>query len=135
MKKTLSKAEKEQLKADCETFRFWKGHKSNEAKEDGFQKRVAEYLDRLGYVWAHIPNEAKRSYALAKHLEKQGMKSGMPDVLIFDRLIAIELKAGKNTPSQNQIEWMKRLSSCGWKVAWVNSFDEFLSFLNECYES
>ena len=132
MKRKMTPEEKEQLKYDCFRFKHLKESKPDAGNEDILQKRCAEYLDNYtNHIWAHIPNEAKRSFALAKHLQKQGMKAGIPDILIFDARLAIELKANKNKPSQAQIGWFKALSSCGWRVCWVNGFDEFLDFLNK----
>ena len=130
MKGKLTQQEKDLLKTDCYTLKHLKDSKADVGNEDILQKRCAQYLDYTNHIWAHIPNEAQRSFALAKHLQKQGLKAGIPDILIFDKLLAIELKANKNKPSQSQIEWLKALNSCGWIVCWVNGFDEFLDFLN-----
>ena len=132
MKRKPTQQEKDLLKADCYTLKHLNDSKADTGNEDILQKRCAQYLDSYtNRIWAHIPNEAKRSFKLAKHLQMQGMKAGIPDILIFDCRLAIELKANKNKPSQAQIEWLKALNSCGWRVCWVNGFDEFLDFLNK----
>ncbi len=48
------------------------------------QQAVARYLDACpGALWCHVPNEAKRGPKLAAMLKSQGLKAGVPDVLIF----------------------------------------------------
>ena len=117
---------------DIERFKHIKDAKPYDGLESNLQKACASYLNKYTkHVWVHVPNEAKRSYKLAKHLQQQGMKGGLPDILIFDSLMAIELKAKKNKPTQSQIEWLKALEGAGWRVCWVNNFDEFLDILKQ----
>jgi len=97
------------------------------------QCAVASYLDGLGVLWCHVPNEdlrgreedvdleaRRRAGALAK---AAGVKPGVLDNLIFTppparpdiRGVAVELKRrihGKATPGQ--LEWMAGLRRCGW---------------------
>lgn len=69
------------------------------------QKVLAQYLNAKKIFWTHVPNEGKRSYKTAAYLRALGMRSGMPDVLIFDRPpkcqwasgVAIELKRVKGS--------------------------------------
>lgn len=51
--------------------------------EDAHQIAVAQYLDALGVLWAHVPNEGKRSKVTGGRLKAKGMKAGVPDILIF----------------------------------------------------
>lgn len=109
-------------------------------KEKAIQRSVAEALDMAGVVWTHPPNEQKMlSQAnnvghIMNTLKNQGLKPGLPDCLIFtpppevDAVgAALEIKAGHNTPTDNQIEWLNRLESVGWDCEWKQGF-------NECYD-
>lgn len=68
-----------------------------------------------------IPNGGRRHIAVAVKLKAEGVKAGVPDVCLpvprkgFGGLY-IELKAGKNKPTPNQIEWQGGLSQFGNKA-------------------
>lgn len=111
----------------------WKG------SEDNFHKRVAFLLDIIQANWFHCPNGGYRHPAEAKKFELMGVKSGIPDVLIVDHRkgfvgVALELKAGKNTTSDNQEKWLKIFANRGWLciVSW--SIEEVIDLLNWYYD-
>ena len=69
--------------------------------EDDLQMACARYLDLMGWLWCHVGNERKTSPRAGARLKKKGVKSGVPDILIFEPKgkyngLAIELKTGKN---------------------------------------
>ena len=112
-------------------------------KESQIQKQVAQTLDMLGVVWTHPPNEQKMlSQAnnvahLMSTMKDQGLKPGLPDCLIFTSPpnvdacgAALEIKAGSNTPTDNQIEWLNKLESVGWDCEWKQGIDECYSALD-----
>tara|TARA_R110002050_G_scaffold36732_1_gene91755 strand:- start:232 stop:576 length:345 start_codon:yes stop_codon:yes gene_type:complete len=108
-------------------------------KEDNLQKAVAKYLDLKKFLWCHVANERKTSIQAGKRLKLKGVKSGVPDVLIFENSsiyngLAIELKIKPNYTSENQKEWLKNLSNKGWKTEVCYNFDEVLKVVEE-YES
>lgn len=88
----------------------------------------------------HVPNGGGRSKIEGARLKGLGVRPGVPDVLIpgivykphpdaEDECItytglAIELKAGKNKPTPEQLDWHKRLDGVGWLVRVCYSFDE-----------
>ena len=96
------------------------------------QVAVALWLDAKGYLWMHCPNEAKRSPQLGKRLKAQGMKAGFPDIVVFVPPLhkhtrhgaAIELKVGKNSPTESQRKWLDRLTENGWLTAICYGSDE-----------
>ncbi len=67
----------------------------------------------------HIPNGGSRNRMEAANLKKQGVKAGVPDLFLpvprgsYHGLF-IELKYGKNTPSENQEKWLKKLNDQGY---------------------
>lgn len=110
--------------------------------EDNFQMAVARYLDLLGVLWCHVANERKtdiktnkkgQTFSLSgKKLKDKGQKKGVPDCLIFEARkgyagFAIELKVGKNKPSEDQIFWLNALRARNWKVLVTKSLDEFIA--------
>ena len=63
-----------------------------------------------------IPNAGKRGMGAARQAKREGMASGFPDVLCFWKgpgIAAIEFKAAKGKLSENQAEWLDRLTSLG----------------------
>ena len=73
--------------------------------------------------WLHaIPNGGRRDKAEAAHLKKQGVKPGVPDLCLpvprgnFHGLY-IEMKVGKNKPTENQNRWINGLKFNGYAVA------------------
>lgn len=79
------------------------------------QEALAKYLDDRGYLWCHVPNGGLRDKRTASILKRQGVKAGIPDILIFDKRIAIELKRQRGgRPSPLQKKWIKKLEGCGW---------------------
>lgn len=69
----------------------------------------------------HIPNGGSRNKIEAANLKKQGVKSGVSDICLpvpsgkYHGLY-IEMKYGKNTPTDNQTKWLKNLSEQGYAI-------------------
>lgn len=99
--------------------------KTKPASEHQIQSAYIKLVDyhlktypQLNILFA-VPNAAKRSMALASMLKAEGMRSGVPDVLLpFNNGkyngLALEFKAGKNTLTDNQLNWFSQLSNYGW---------------------
>lgn len=70
----------------------------------------------------HVPNGGKRDRATATALKRQGVKAGVPDIVLpavragYHGLY-IELKAGKNTATDNQKRWLGYLRQQGYYTA------------------
>ena len=98
-------------------------------KEDDLQMDVARYLDVLRLVWCHVPNERKTSHQAGVRLKKKGVKSGVPDCLIFNNNnkyngFALELKVKPNKQTKNQNDWLFWLTQRGWFTSVAYNFDE-----------
>lgn len=84
----------------------------------GYNMRLMPELEYMH----HIPNGGKRDAATAVALKRQGVKAGVPDVMLpaaragFHGLY-IELKAGKNTTTKKQKEWLEYLRQQGYYTA------------------
>ena len=101
-------------------------------KEDILQMAVARYLDYINVLWCHVANERKTSIQAGARLKKKGVKSGVPDCLIFEPKgnfigLAIELKIKPNKPSKNQKEWMKNLTNKGWFCSVCYDIDDAIN--------
>lgn len=70
----------------------------------------------------HVPNGGKRDKVTAMALKRQGVKAGVPDIVLPAARegyhgLYIELKAGKNTTTKNQENWLKYLENQGYFTA------------------
>ena len=69
----------------------------------------------------HVPNGGSRNKFEAAKLKRQGVKAGVPDIVLpvardgFHGLY-IELKYGKNKPTEDQKKWIARLKEQGYKA-------------------
>lgn len=78
----------------------------------------------------HVPNEAKRSYALGNEMKAQGMKAGVPDLFLpvargeYHGLF-IELKRVRNYKlSDVQRKWLGDLTRQGYKAVMCRGWGE-----------
>lgn len=108
--------------------------------EDQEQQDLANYLDLTGLLWCHVPNGGMRNKAVAGKLKAQGVKSGVPDVLVFSpppnfpgsRGVAIELKRVKGgTLSTEQKNWLDNLANLGWIAQCCNGCGDAIDLLRE----
>ena len=73
----------------------------------------------MGVHVFHIPNGGSRNKAEAANLKRQGVRAGVPDLCIpvanggYHGLY-IEMKAGKNKPTDNQVRWLELLRRNGY---------------------
>lgn len=76
-----------------------------------------------------IPNGGQRNIRTAMNLKAEGVKRGVPDICLpvpkgkYHGLF-IELKAGKNKPTPEQIHYIDFLSAGGYKAVVCYGFDE-----------
>ena len=106
-------------------------------KEDKLQHRVISYLQyqHPTILFAHVPNEGKRTIFERYKFKYLGGKAGIPDLLIFKTNkkysgLAIELKVGRNKPTEFQIQWLEWLKQCGWETHVLYNFDDVKSVLD-----
>lgn len=82
-------------------------------------------------IWA-IPNGGARNAVVAAKLKAEGVLAGVPDLFVaaarggFHGLF-IEMKAGKNKPTNEQTTIMARLETEHYKTAVCYSLDEFMA--------
>ena len=104
--------------------------------EEKEQIKLATYLDSKGYLWCHVPNGGHRRKIVAASLRRQGVKSGVPDVLIFAPIqAAIELKRKSGgSVSANQRKWLDALGNAGWDTYIARGADSAIGWLVEKIE-
>jgi len=93
-----------------------------EVNEDKHQEALAQWLDLRGLRWFHPPNGGQRNRIVAGKLKAQGVKAGVPDVIITTpvpnrpevRGVALELKTEKGRLSSSQRQWLDGLEADGW---------------------
>lgn len=108
-------------------------------------KCLARYLDARGFLWLHVPNEGKRDPRYAARLKAEGVKAGVPDVLIFKPCyggipvrtqcgLAIELKAlDGDKPTDAQFEWLAKLNLAGWECGWCRGHVKAIEMVERVY--
>lgn len=105
-------------------------------KERDLQIRCANLLDRHKALWCHVPNSLFSNHISAGWHKRQGMKAGVPDILIFEPTktyhgLAIELKVGKNKPTERQQEWLDDLKARGWRTEVVYNLRDFAGIVSQ----
>lgn len=83
-----------------------------------FLATIEGRIPEVGFAF-HVPNGGHRHPAVAAQLKAQGVKRGVPDILLPVRTsgyvgLAIELKAGQNRETKHQRIWLQHLSLNGW---------------------
>lgn len=80
-----------------------------------------ERLPALALMFA-IPNGGHRHVSVAAKLKMEGVKAGVPDLMLpwpahGRHGLFIEMKYGKNQPSNSQQLWLQRLEMAGYATA------------------
>jgi len=110
--------------------------------EQAEQRVLAEYLDLRGFVWCWVPNGGNLGKAARGVAKAIGLKSGVPDVLIFNPAqsryagLAVELKRQKASPSSwrlEQREWADRLQKCGWATSVAYGATQAIKIVEQYY--
>ncbi|WP_160688371.1 VRR-NUC domain-containing protein [Clostridium sp. C2-6-12] len=88
----------------------------------------------------HVPNGGKREKREAASLRKEGVKAGVPDLVLpvargeyFG--LYIELKVGKNKPKEHQLKWIEDLKFQGYFVkvcyGWIEASEVIENYLEQ----
>lgn len=108
--------------------------------EEEEQLALSRLLDQLKLKWCHYPAETKAKPQYMAKRRRLGVKPGVPDVMIFDippaypdaKGAVIELKRRKGGRlSDEQMEWLVRLSGLGWKTAVCKGTEEAIMRLKQ----
>lgn len=108
--------------------------------EDKLQHAVILYLQMQypNVLWAHIPNEGRRTPFERYKLKYLGAKAGVPDLMIFTpndhyNGLAIELKYKKNKPTANQKIWLDQLAKNNWLAVWLNDYEQCINLIDKYF--
>lgn len=121
-----------------------------EAQEQRFLFQWAAYNEQYFKelkLLHHVPNGGKRDTKTAVNLKREGVKAGVPDIVLpvsrggYHGLY-IELKVGKNKTSPKQKEWIENLKAEGYFAVvcygWLEARDVIEEYLlmskGVCYE-
>lgn len=88
----------------------------------------------------HVPNGGKRDKREAIALKKEGVKAGVPDLVLpvargeyFG--LYIELKVGRNKPTEKQLGWIEKLKEQGYFVkvcyGWQEASEVITNYLEK----
>lgn len=106
------------------------------SSEELEQIAVVNYCDLHNIPVTHTANEGKRSAAYGAKLKRMGLRPGFPDLFITMARggyhgFAIEMKYGRNKPTDAQEIWLQRLSDEGYAVAVCYSADAAIKLINK----
>jgi len=101
--------------------------------EADIQKSVIAHLETMGYYVFSVPNEARRSYGLAKRLKATGMKAGVADLVVLGcgEVFFIEVKSKTGKQQSTQKAFQDEVEKRGLKYILARSIDD-LTFLKRC---
>lgn len=85
-------------------------------------------MPELEWLYA-VPNGGKRHIAVAAKMKAEGVKAGVPDVVLPAARggyfgLYIEMKVDGRKPSKSQKKWLKYLISAGYHAVVCNGFYE-----------
>jgi hypothetical protein len=107
------------------------------ASEDHLQIQICHYIrwKYRGAVIHHSPNSGKRTLFEQYKIKALGVSAGFPDILVFyppkTKIIAVELKAGKNKATEHQKKWIEFLNDIGIRAKVCTGYEETKSFIDE----
>lgn len=98
--------------------------------------RAHEYKCKELELIYHCPNGGKRNSREAGALKRQGVKAGVPDLYLpvarhnYHGLY-IEMKVGKNSCTENQMNWIKKLQEQGYSCEVCYGADNAIKVIQE----
>lgn len=106
-----------------------------EPYENAEHRALADWLDRRGLFWEHVPVGGKRSKKSGQQMRAMGARAGSPDFRIYDRVgtfigAAVELKrerSGRASPAQT--DFLTKLERRGWACTVAHGADEAIAWL------
>jgi hypothetical protein len=110
--------------------------KRRQQPERALQVALIEHLSwraPAGTWWTHFPAGGRRSRVTGAILKSMGAKAGVPDLLIVShgRLYGLELKAGRNGPSSDQVETHAAMRNAGAIIGVAGDIDQAVGLLQE----
>lgn len=110
------------------------------ASEHAHQVTLIQEYDRLFSEYEDllfaIPNGGKRSIKVALELKKEGVRSGVPDMMLAVAKggyhgLFIELKKINGRAQPNQKKWQKMLRGQGYKAEIIEGWEDAIKEIRE----
>lgn len=88
----------------------------------------------------HVPNEGKRTSYSGAALKRQGLKRGVPDMVLpvargSYHGLYIELKVNKNRATKEQLWWIEALKQQGYYAVLCHGFEEAIKTIEDYLKS
>lgn len=107
-------------------------------EEQRMQIELVKYMNmclRPGVGFLHVPNEGKRSKAFAGILNAMGLKGGASDLVGWippaARFWALELKAPRKKPDEDQLAFLAEVNAAGGYSYWTDDIHKAIDKLRE----
>jgi hypothetical protein len=103
-------------------------HTEQAALFDWAQWQINLGVETLKWLFA-VPNGGLRHPKIAKEMKAEGLKAGVPDIMLpqprgeYSGLF-IEMKVGYNKPTAEQTKWLEWLNQVGYYAVVCKGFDE-----------
>jgi hypothetical protein len=102
--------------------------------EAALQRAVCQHLEARavrGLVWWHCPNGGVRSPIEAAILKGLGVRAGAADLMFLNDGVfyALELKAPKKKPTEEQEEFLHAVYQASGRAAWTDNLDDAIAKL------
>ena len=103
------------------------------------QEKIITYCDWRHYPIFAIPNGGKRDAKEAMYLRRSGVRAGVPDMQVpvakhgYHGLF-IELKVGRNKPTEKQEQWLELLNKNGYLARVCRGAQEAMELLDWYFE-
>lgn len=96
---------------------------------------ACKFIPECKFLFA-VPNGGTRNYLEAVNLKRQGVRAGVPDIMLaypnkkYHGLF-IEMKYGKNKPTDNQKIWIEHLNDVGYLAVVCYKAEEAFETIQE----
>lgn len=111
------------------------------------QQKVCQWLLKNDLIFFAVPNGYKTSITQAIKAKKEGLTSGVPDILILSRTpnrmpVALEMKRYRGSThkypckclSENQTIWKTRFLENGWAYILAHGYEEAINDLKQLFQ-
>jgi hypothetical protein len=113
----------------------WHGSPVTEQKLQVAIVKLLHVLENQGRLrFFHVPNGGSRHVVEAVNLKKQGVRKGVPDLVIVlpnGRTLFWELKSPKGDIRREQRDWAQYLTDSGFHHRFIRSFEQAETALRE----
>lgn len=114
---------------------YGKGFRKPRHIESGIQQACVDWFRWMfpHFLIFSVPNGGSRNALEAANLKKEGVMPGVSDLIVVanEKVLFVEMKAGKNRQQQTQKDFQKKVEALGFKYVVCRSLDEFIAAIEE----